>query len=465
MSQTPSVPHRVAVEAAARDLGQPLLVRKGPNPIGRFLLDVVIAVVLVAVAAGVTYGAQAIGATDRSIAVVAIASLIFAVVALVFAALALVRGFTAHYLYERGLVQTRNGRPDVATWADLDEVHQVRWTSIGSPAHTRVLMFDGRSWKIEPKANDLRDQLIEMARRLDRPVWQRPHADPSDRGPGQIPEQPGKLVIGVPLVGGLVIGFVLYRLGLSGYLGLSLGFWIVGFTTYLLGTRRGRIIRLLGMIFIIFGGLIFIGFTRSLLAAVNGWVVAGLTIGVELAVLRLLRHAYIRVLPQIGMRARARFARSQGWHFARRETIPLPGPYTAAHLMNVLPSSTTTTGQGVMRTTVNGVPVLIFDRVRVKPTLEDYPQTVWMVTLPVASPLHAPGVAASPIVTPQAVQLASGPGFPERWWIEGTVLCAVREADERTGIDPAYYRTYGRQLALLAAELDWAALRGSAQAH
>jgi hypothetical protein len=90
-------------------------------------------------------GRKRVGATDRSVAVVAIVSLIFAVVALVFAALALVRGFTAHYLYERGLMQTRNGRPDVATWADLDEVHQVRWTSIGSPAHTRVLMFDGRS--------------------------------------------------------------------------------------------------------------------------------------------------------------------------------------------------------------------------------------------------------------------------------------------------------------------------------
>ena len=90
----------------------------------------------------------------------------------------LFKGFTAHYVYERGAIQTRNRRISVATWEQLDEIQRAVAVRALFREILSVRFFDGRRWEVEAvtRQQDLDQRLVsaflDAAGRLGRPVTQ-----------------------------------------------------------------------------------------------------------------------------------------------------------------------------------------------------------------------------------------------------------------------------------------------------
>jgi len=463
-----ALPPRVADAATQRGLGQLVYARKGTGSLGYFFFFLAVTVGLVAVAGAIFGLIYLANESDTSLAAIAIVCLLGAVVTAIYAVMGLFRGSTAHYIFERGLVQTRRGRPDVITWADLDEIRQI-WGSgltAGKMLLVQVVTFDGRIWAVETfpcgeaGATEMPDRLADIAGRLGRPVLRRPRLDPKEPELVGVAEPPSKILVFGLLIGTAVLGFVIHAIGVPGWLAATLSFWLVGVVTRLAGNRYGRVIRALGWLWVVIGAFTFLGVVNDLLP-INGWVATGIGVLFEIAAFRVLRRALIGALPMLGARTRRGFAKANGWQWVGEAPVALPGPYTAAHLQNVPAGVPTAPGHAVIRSVVSGMPVMIFDRIRVKPGLTDRPQTAWFVQLPAASPLHVPGMATSPIVTPDALAVAATKGFPQQWWIEGDMLCAARDGDDRTGTDPRFLPYYTQHLAAFAARLNWSALHHS----
>lgn len=178
---TKAIPSKVAAGAQSRGLGDCLVVAAGSNPIGNFLFAVGAGVVLILVAFGLSWVGEKAGL--RFLAYLVFLCFVGALIAAIFSVVALLAGFTASYLYQGGLVHTKNGRVQVVAWSDLDEVW--RWRAGGNTALRGKLLcyyvvtFDGRKVPIEAKSakgsSELGERLEQTAVSLGRKV--------SDSGP------------------------------------------------------------------------------------------------------------------------------------------------------------------------------------------------------------------------------------------------------------------------------------------
>ena len=127
--------------------------------------------------------------------------------------------------------------------------------------------------------------------------------------------------------------------------------------------------------------------------------------------------------------------------------------------------SPTTTLVDVLIGSIDGVPVLIGDRIRRRPLTADPVQTVWLVALPQTLPFVSRDASfdvfgrevldTAPNPEVAATMLAHGrvaPALPV-WWIEDRYLYAVSHGDRRTTLGFATAATG------FAAGLPWDGLR------
>ncbi|OLB65667.1 MAG: hypothetical protein AUI10_05660 [Actinobacteria bacterium 13_2_20CM_2_72_6] len=170
------LPPKVVQAAAGRGLGQTTYVQKGSNPFGNFAFGIGAAVALVLVFFGIAWVAVQIH--FRPLAWLAFLCLIGALIAVIMAFGALIAGFTATYLFAGGLVHTKNGKVQVVTWPEVDEL--LLWRAGGKTAIAGKLLcyyvvtFDGRKVPIELQSakgdKTLGEQLQGIVKSLGRPV-------------------------------------------------------------------------------------------------------------------------------------------------------------------------------------------------------------------------------------------------------------------------------------------------------
>ncbi|HEX6421400.1 MAG TPA: DUF6585 family protein [Acidimicrobiales bacterium] len=154
----PPPPARVAKLAASRQLGPLVADRKGSNPFANALFCVVVAVAafgLIAVIAWLEL---------RFLRFLAILALAVSIVALIMAVMALLAGFTGAYLYANGLVRSKNGRLQVATWPEVSRLLLWRGAKLleGKLLCYYVVTRDGRKLSIEAREVDGRDEFGEV---------------------------------------------------------------------------------------------------------------------------------------------------------------------------------------------------------------------------------------------------------------------------------------------------------------
>jgi hypothetical protein len=186
MSESYSLPHpaapaeplppKVVQAAAGRGLGHPTYVQKGANPFGNFAFGLGAAVALVLLFFGIAWVAVQIHL--RALAWLGFLCLIGALIAVVMAFAALLAGFTATYLFAGGLVHTKNGKVQVVTWPEVDEL--LLWRAGGKSAMAGkllcyyVITFDGRKVPIELQSakgdKTLGERLQQIVEGLGRPV-------------------------------------------------------------------------------------------------------------------------------------------------------------------------------------------------------------------------------------------------------------------------------------------------------
>jgi hypothetical protein len=442
MPEKGKLPPTVEAAAADRNLGSLVVWRAGSNPIGNFLFFIGVAVALLA-ASGVlawlvTFGLDIDGALIIVLALAAVGSVLFAFVGLA-------KGFTAMYVYQHGLIRTRNGTVHSAGLDEIDELQEWQGAGItaGKKLFYRIVLFDGRRWDVETagtkdKSTALVDTLTGVVRYLGRPMVVRPR-------PGETPpagSEPSKFLVGSMLAAIAVVAVGLHLVGVSGWLSATAGFVVVGGVLRLIGVRTtSPVIRLLGSLFLVTGGLVFLGVTIPLLHPVNAWVTTAVTLAAEGVLVRLIRSVYWRVAHSFGDVARRLHASRHGWKFAGDTTVEVPGPHTAARLLAVPNSATQTAARATMRRAVQGVEVTVFDRARRRRRSDDRPQTVWYLRAPVRSPLLLPA------------QL----GYPEtaRWWIDGAYLIFVADARGAGGTPAMEIERRTGELVRLVMSLDW----------
>ncbi len=427
------VPEYVSRAAERHGLGPMVVWRKGSNPFATFVVAVGITVVGGGLLIGVLWVlSRFIDQLETGVAAIVILAGVALVGSAVVGVYGLFKGFTAHFVYERGAIQTRNRRVNVQAWAQLDEVLE-NWGGLRSNPKVLsifVRFFDGRRWEIEAATSgDQTDRdaplvavFIDMARRQGRPVTRLPRVKLEDEF------MPPRWLVGVLVVLLFAVSFVVWRSlrdsGLADGLPLAIGFLTAGLGTWVLG-QAFRWVRVSGWLFTAIGGLILITVATRLLPSVNGWVVGLSTFALELLAVWGLGRVNAMLMPPVGSIGRFLYAITHRWRFRPRAHIALPGPATAARLLSVPPWSTSTEGRSVVTFEVNGRRVVVFDRVRPSPRIADVPQTVWMVQLPQPVPFQA---------------------LPDGTWVDGTALWYARESLFRMGASP-------RRVAAVAARL------------
>jgi hypothetical protein len=429
------IPEYVTRAAEKRGLGQLVVWRKASNPFGVFVFFGGIAVGGALLLYGVLWLLMhAVDQLDTDLGAVIIVAGIALVGSAVLAVYGLARGFVAHYVFERGAIQTHNRRVDVATWDQLDEITQ-HWTGIRERKVTSIWfrMFDGRRWTIEAvTTGDQKDRdaplvgtFIEAARRLGRPITHRPR-EGERPGEGEVPP---RWKVGILVVALFAVAFFVSRwLEASGVyegLALALGFLVAGLGTWVLG-QAVRWLRVGGWVFAGIGGLILIGTAQRLLPSINGWVLGFGVLGLELLAVWGLGRVNAAMMPLVGGVTRLLYAATHRWRYRPSQHIALPSPATAARLLSVPPGSTSARGRSVVTFTIDGRQVAVFERVRRRPRVDDRPQTVWLVQLP----------------APMRYQ-----EFQDGSWIDGAALWYAQESLYRTGMSPGRVAAVARQLA------------------
>jgi hypothetical protein len=424
------VPAYVARAAEQHDLGSLVIWRKGPNPVARFITYALMAALGSALLYAVVWVlSRLIDQLRASLGALLVLAIVAIVAAAVLGVRELLKGFSAHYLYERGAIQTRNRRLSVATWDQLDEIADRKYL-VGVLAENilYVRFFDGRRWEVETNTHvndDLDKRLVEafldIARRLGRPIVHLPRDAKDDDVP------PRGLIVLVVLAGFVVtfvINHFLLDAGLDAGLALASGFLAVGLPTWVVG-QAWRFYQVVGGFFTVVGGLILIWEARDLLPSVNGWVVAAGAFAVEVLIVRLLLRVNAAVMPILGAARRRLYALTHGWRYRRRQEIAVPSRATAGRLLSVPPSAATTTGRSVVTFTINGQQVTVFDRVRRRPRTEDRPQTVWQVQLPAPATFRE---------------------YPDGSWVDGSTLWYAQENLTRTGASPRRIKAVAARL-------------------
>lgn len=431
------VPASVTRAAEQHDLGALVVWRPGLNPFVRFITFGVLAVLGGAVLYAVVWVlSRVVDELSAALGAVIVLAAAGVVAAAVLGVQGLLKGFTAHYLYERGAIQTRNRRISVATWDQLDEIaRRHHLIPVLADDVLYVRFFDGRRWEVETdthRDDDLDRRLVaaflDTARRLGRPVISLPR-DHKDELPGAGGDgTPPRWKIVVVTVAGFVATFglnaALRRAGLHSGLALTIGFLATGLATWVVG-QAYRFYQIVGGFFTTVGGLILITVVQRLLPSVNGWLVAAAVLAAELLVVRLLLRVNAAAMPILGAARRRIYALTHGWRYRRREEIALPSRATAGRLLSVPPSAITTVGRAVVTFTIDGHPVTVFDRVRHRPRSEDRPQTVWQVQRPAPTTFRE---------------------YPDGSWVDGSALWYAEESLTRTGVSPRRIRAVAARL-------------------
>ncbi|GAA3395144.1 hypothetical protein [Cryptosporangium minutisporangium] len=463
-------PSRVVTAAGARGLGDFDRVATGTNPIVNFLGFLVFAGLLFGVAWGLSWMGRMWAA--RIVAILWILVIFGALFVVGYAFLQLLSGFRAVYVFRNGLVWTHNRDVQAATWTEVDRM--VTTAVQGKDPHEAVIhLLDGRQTRVEFTAENegVREQLAETLTR-----WQRPVdfeiAGFTEKDEERQAYRGAAAVLGVAgLFAALFFSFVTNR----GF-GLPIGFSLVGgFLTVALVLAglalRFPPLRIVAGIFAGIAGL-------CLMVEVNRWtdvhfvVVTGAVIAFEAALVSIWRTLH-RQLPAPRWFGRRRsLAKSNGWRYLDTAEIPVPGPKSIAHLIGVPTGATTTTGEGVLVATVNGIECTVYDRARRRPLMGDPVLTVWQVPLPATVPyatlkelsmrdisldergdVHifepTPPTRAAQILD-RVIETIPAQVHPD-WWIEGRYLCLAESvAPSATTIARrANYLTY------LATQTPW----------
>lgn len=416
------VPEYVSQAAEQHELGALVVWRKASNPFATFAFAIGITVIGGGLLIGVLWLlSRFVDQLESGLAAMIILVGVALVGSAVVGVYALFKGFTAHYAYERGAIQTRNRRVGVQTWEQLDEVME-NWGGLRSNPKVLsifVRFFDGHRWEIEATTGSHtgRDEallaaFVDRARRQGRPITRLPRIDVEDE------YIPPRFLIGVLVVLLFVVTFVVWNslqgADLPDGLALAVGFLTAGLGTWVLG-QAFRWVRIAGWLFTAIGGLVLITVVTRLLPSFNAWLVGLATFALELLAVWGLGRVNATLMPVVG--SVWRFANSviRRWRFRPRANIPLPSPTTAARLLSVPPGSTSMVGRSVVTFTVNGQRVTVFDRVRLRARIDDRPQTVWMVHLP------------EPLTFRE---------YPDGSWVDGAARWYVRESTFRMGASP-----------------------------
>lgn len=169
-------PPEVIQAAASRRLGQLVAAQRGTNPIGNLTFGIGGGIALIAGGILVAWIGSLIDV--GALRFIACPMLVFGVIVLVYAVMALFAGFTATYLFENGLVHTKNKKIDTVAWSEVDQLWL--WKAGGDNILTGQLLcyyvvtLDGRKVPVESAVakgeQPLGPQLEQIVAQLGRPV-------------------------------------------------------------------------------------------------------------------------------------------------------------------------------------------------------------------------------------------------------------------------------------------------------
>ncbi|SDS60420.1 DUF6585 family protein [Actinoplanes derwentensis] len=173
----PSAPPPEVIQAAAsRQLGALVAAQRGSNPIGNLAFGVGGGIALIL--GGFLVGWISSLIDFRPLAFLACPMIVIGIIVLIYAVMALFAGFTATYLFENGLVHTKNKKIDAVAWSEVDQLWL--WKAGGDNVLTGhlltyyVVTFDGRKVPVEAAVGKgqepLGPRLEQIVAQLGRPV-------------------------------------------------------------------------------------------------------------------------------------------------------------------------------------------------------------------------------------------------------------------------------------------------------
>jgi len=471
----PRVPAVAADLAARGQLGAPLMVRKGDNPIAILAGCVVFALVLFGIAALVTWLLESV--RFRPLGIVAVLCALGGIFLIGYGFYSLFQGFRATYLYQGGLVWTLNGRAFAAAWSEIDRMYLARSGQNQKIASCEIITIDGRQVQVAPREETGRDEFIERLEgifgELRRPVVPAFLAEVhrnlrKESGLGdQTVVRIGAIVA---VLGSIACVALLWFAGLPGPVAAVVGPLVVGAAQIALGIRVEARLVTVGYITLGFTGVIAIIVAVKPFSGATAVVVAVAVLAAEAGIVATWKAIHRRLPAPSANRRRQRLAQRLGWQFQPQATLSVPGLETTRHLIGVPNNAAVTTGNAVLHGTINQVPVTVYDRARRTPRLGDPVQTVWEVTLPFDLPYLSsatylsvvreaqsdPGYARLLAASPAFRGVAEVPGMPG-WWIEQNQLyAAIEPSAPATAIIPVAER-----LTALAAAMPWQELHRS----
>jgi hypothetical protein len=169
-------PERIIRKAAAHDLGALVIAQRGSNPIANALFAAAVVAVLCLLIWGMAWAGQAYDLGFlRPLIILAVVGVVVGTIMMV---MSLIAGFTSAYLFDNGVICTRNGIVSVARWQDVDRL--LLWRAGGRTAlRGKLLCYyvvtgNGRRMPIEARQGDQGDPLGEALQatmaRMGRPV-------------------------------------------------------------------------------------------------------------------------------------------------------------------------------------------------------------------------------------------------------------------------------------------------------
>lgn len=474
-------PAKVARLARDRRLGAPVVSRKGDNPVVVLGFCGLIAGGLVGVAALINWLVRFLPV--RALAIVALLCVLGALFVVAYGFYQLFQGFRATYVFEHGVVWTFNGRPQVATWAEVDRLFVVRHVTPARYVSAELTALDGRTATVagtyredDPLIEHL-DRLVRAAGRIVTTAPVKPSRQDSGPDTGLADQTLVRMAAVVGVLGSIALAVAGWVAGLPGPVAAVVGPALIGAITiglaYVVDARLAKA----GYVFLGAAGLVLLIVAVKVFHQVNGIIVAVVTLALEGALVAGWRAGYRRLPALRPTGRRRRLAAEFGWQFQpRASSLPVAGPRTARRLIGVATHATTTTGAAVLLGSSTGSAVTVYDRFRRPPRVNDPVQTVWMVRLPqslpyVASSLFEYLAAEAQTGQPGSVlehtddeafgrafaaqvwtAATSGPLPP--WWIEGGYLYAALEGGSDGAIRPTAERLTG-----LVAAFPWQVLQ------
>ncbi|GIJ46449.1 hypothetical protein Val02_33350 [Virgisporangium aliadipatigenens] len=458
-------PQKVVALAGSRGLGAHTHTRKGENPLGNLLFCIVGAAVLFglsALAAWITKLTEI-----RAIGILTILLALGGLFAFAFGFFMLMRGFSALYVFQSGVVWTQNGSAQSATWGELESLTIARIGEDGEPHGGALVTLDGRSIQFVTRMEEGRDPLVEHLTAAMR-HFGRPVLDTGD-GPEQSVYQPETSLQNLTLaricavggvIGSIALAVLLHVAGLPGPLSAIIGPFLVGLGVIAVGVFIDpRVVR---------AGQVFIGvsFLVVLLVVIkvfpyNGFLEAGVVLAIEGIIVAVFRKVWVKLPMPRKVGARQKLARRNGWAFVPEATVPVGGPQTVTRLFGVPTGAAHTTGHAVVSGSANAMTFTVYDRLRRPPRMTDRIQTVWVVHLPMALPFVSSrdivqgsgDEATRAIATPQLVHALQAGALPE-FWIEGPFLYSTQ-----LGLPPGAIGPRVDALTRTAVALPWPALQ------